>query len=160
MKSLPYLHVCLLCTKILIVILFRSNRKLLNEFRVLNLICNNFNEVYSLTIIPSLKYAISLFGMLCFYAANPGNELCIYGVSTIGCFGSALLLANVTSAVWNITGKFLADTDYCIGRIQSKDRRLQQLRKLMKSMNPLRICVGGFYYMEKEAKLAISINFL
>lgn len=129
----------------------------INKFKSLLLICNNFNGVYSLTIIPTLKYGMSLFGMINFYCAIrirspvPGMNFA-FTVLSVWAFVTTILLANITSEVWIISGKFRTVIKELIGAIQLKERRMY-MSKEMKSLSPLRICIGGTYYMERQAKL-------
>lgn len=134
-----------------------------NTFKVLQLICQDFNGAYSSTVIPALKYGGSFAGMVCVFVAIRGNAS-MPGVNyafllfSVIMFGGTILLVNGISTAWTFSAQFLVRAQKNLTIVKEKERRLF-LSKVINSLSPLRVCVGGKYYMEKEAKLTF-INFL
>lgn len=126
------------------------------NYRTLCLLCRYLNGVYSKAIIPTMKYSVSIVGIICFYVGVrvkvlPGLE---YGFLLIAlcAFVMTISFANIISFAWYRSTTFLAVTQLSVCSIKETQERMY-IRKVQKSLLPLRISVGGFYYMEKEAKL-------
>lgn len=130
----------------------------LKKFKIISLTCKHFNGVYSLSVIPLLKYTASLLGMLCFCGAVhvklpiPGMN---YGLMMIAfnIFVSTITLTTVLSNAWTISGNFLTRIGLDVSILNGRHETKLYLRKVMKSLRPLRICIAGTYYLEEEAKL-------
>lgn len=134
-------------------------QKSLTHYRILSLICKNFDKLYSSTIIPVLKYAPAIAGMLCFYIAVRFNlplPVLNYGflmVSIFG-FGTSVIITNILSSIWSISGKYLARIQLNIAiASECRPKAKIALRKELRSLKPLRISVGGIYQMDRKAKV-------
>lgn len=125
-------------------------------FKVLQLICKNFNGSYALTVIPALKYVGAFLGMACFIVAVrakavPGINYVML-LCAVVIFGGTTFLVCGISAVWKFSIELLAWGKESLGSIKSKEKMIY-LSKILKSLSPHRVSVDGKYYMEKAAKL-------
>lgn len=132
------------------------------KYNRLMLLCKYLNGIYSKVFVPSIKYSVSTVGIICFYVALrvkvfPGME---YGflVVAICVFVVVTSFANIISLAWFRSTIFLAKEKIVISNVKETQTKMY-FRKVHKSLIPLRVSVGGLYYMEKEAKVTF-IQFL
>lgn len=128
----------------------------LRNLKLLTLLCTNFNGPYALTVIPSAKYLVSLVAMISLYVAlrvkvPHGMDYCLLVVFVCAA-AYATFLANVLTVIWSTSKNFLVELRIAVADIGNLERRVR-LRREQKSLRSLRICIGGLYYMEAEAKL-------
>lgn len=66
----------------------------------------------------------------------------------------AVIVTNVTSAIWFISGKYLARKQWELATLNVvRNAKMLFVKKVIRSLRPLRVCVGGFYYLERQAKV-------
>jgi hypothetical protein len=88
-------------------------------------------------------------------------------VLKVGCFaipmytwGATVLGATMMSNVWYLGRAYLRVFENCTRASTGLDTKSKQLiLKSVKALRPIRINIGGLYYMEKDAKLTV-MNFI
>jgi hypothetical protein len=131
----------------------------LADYRSLALICNRFNEACGRLILPGQKFMITITGPLFAYIAIRG-EIGFYLQWTFLFTGLyimtvAVLGVHALSTLWATSTNFLVR----IERASSDAEERKLLLATVKSSQPLRISLGGIYYLERDAKLTF-IDFL
>ena len=145
----------------------RFTRKILNcgsicEYKCLQILANHFNYgPYCSAVLPILKYCTSLFGMVLALTAVNIRQMDVlefaiarvaFFILAIYVYGTLAVAAHVVCKFWTMSAQHLCTVQRATERIMSGDRR-KHLRKIIKSLRPIRMNVGGLYHMEKSAKL-------
>lgn len=139
---------------------FRSLKEIMT-YKSTTLICDMMNEKYFYYIIPTIKWGFTWVSM--------GSIVIAIRLNHVNTDGSAILqlgscVIGIYAMVGTVIGATLLSQQYhssldWLWRFKHKPaewNKLEYNKMVLKSLRPLKIQIGGLYYMESEAKLTLT----